>query len=90
MSIPLRGELTNASHVEKRFEFSNNEMVLGVAQYLNATNHEEIEMIKNSLSPVLLNSVASTVSVINGSRNRSGYCREILIYLRGWCRKAAI
>ena len=37
-------------------------MVLGVANYLNATNHEEIEMIKNSLSPVLLNSVASTVS----------------------------
>jgi len=64
MNTPLRGELTNHSEAEKRFEFTNNEMVLGVANYLNATNHEEIEMIKNSLSPVLLNSVASTVSYL--------------------------
>ena len=54
--------MTNQADSDKRFEFSNNEMVLGVANYLNATNHEEIEMIKNSLAPVLLNSVASTVS----------------------------
>mmetsp|Transcript_37219 Transcript_37219/g.45449 ORF Transcript_37219/g.45449 Transcript_37219/m.45449 type:complete len:201 (-) Transcript_37219:637-1239(-) len=60
MSSPIRGELTNPTLTEKRYEFSNNEMVLGVANYLNVTNHEEIEMIKNSLSPVLLNSVAST------------------------------
>ena len=62
MSTPIRGELTNPSMTEKKFEFSNNEMVLGVANYLNVTNHEEIEMIKNSLAPVLLNSVASTES----------------------------
>ena len=56
----LRGELTNASAIEERFEFTNNEMVLGVANYLNTQSHDEIGHIKKSLSPVLLNSVAST------------------------------
>ena len=58
----LRGELTNASAVEEKFEFTNNDMVLGVANYLNTQNHDDIAHIKKSLSPVLLNSVSSTVS----------------------------
>ena len=56
----LRGELTNAAAIEEKFEFTNNEMVLGVANYLNTQNHDDIQHIKKSLSPVLLNSVSST------------------------------
>ena len=35
-------------------------MVMGVANYLNACTHDDVSQIKNSLAPVLLNSVAST------------------------------
>ena len=56
----LRGELTSANKIEERFEFTNNDMVLGVANYLNANTHDDVSQIKNSLAPVLLNSVAST------------------------------
>lgn len=35
----LRGELTNAAAIEEKFEFTNNEMVLGVANYLNTQDH---------------------------------------------------
>lgn len=62
MKTSLRGELTNSSNVEERFEFTNNDMVMGVANYLNANCHDEIEQINKSLSPVLLNSVAANVS----------------------------
>ena len=62
MNTSLRGELTNATAIEEKFEFTNNDMVMGVAEYLNATDHDEINAIKKSLAPVLLNSVASTVS----------------------------
>ena len=58
----MRGELTTASSVEEKFEFTNNDMVLGVANYLNTNDHDDIEQIKKSLTPVLLNSVSSTVS----------------------------
>ena len=58
----LRGELTNATAIEEKFEFTNHDMVLAVADYLNTTSHEDISHIKNSLAPVLLNSVVSTVS----------------------------
>lgn len=56
----MRGELTTASSVEEKFEFTNNDMVLGVANYLNTNDHDDIEQIKKSLTPVLLNSVSST------------------------------
>ena len=58
----LRGELTNATAIEEKFEFTNHDMVLAVADYLNTTSHEDISHIKKSLEPVLLNSVVSTVS----------------------------
>ena len=54
--------MTNAAAIEEKFEFTNHDMVLAVAEYLNTTSHEDISHIKNSLSPVLLNSVVSTVS----------------------------
>ncbi len=63
MNTALRGELTNTTAIEEKYEFTNNDMVMGVAEYLNATNHDEINAIKKSLSPVLLNSVASSVSL---------------------------
>lgn len=60
MNTSLRGELTNASAVDEKFEFSNNDMVLGVANYLNTNDHDDIQQIKKSLTPVLLNSVVNT------------------------------
>lgn len=62
MNTSMRGELTNITSIEEKFEFTNNEMVLGIAEYLNANSSDEVQAIKKSLSPVLLNSVASTVS----------------------------
>jgi len=62
MKTPLRGELTKSTETDRKYEFTNNQMVLGVADYLNVTNDEEIQLIKNSISPVLLNSVANSVS----------------------------
>jgi hypothetical protein len=58
----MRGEMTNVKALEDKFEFTNNDMVLGMANYLKTTDHSEIDAISKSLSPVLLNSVASTVS----------------------------
>ena len=63
MATSLRGELTNARQIEEKFEFTNNDMVLGVAEYMNVQSNDEIQQIKKSLSPVLLNSVAASVSV---------------------------
>ena len=60
--------MTSAISVEEKFEFTNNDMVLGVANYLNTNDHEDIAHIKKSLSPVLLNSVSSTVSIIESRR----------------------
>ena len=42
----LRGELTNAAAIDEKFEFTNNDMVLGVANYLNTQNFDEIAHIK--------------------------------------------
>ena len=80
MNTSLRGELTNATAIEEKFEFTNNDMVLGVAEYLNATDHDEVNAIKRSLEPVLLNSVASTVSPQKHSLSNVSNC--IIICLR--------
>ena len=63
MNTSLRGELTKgSSSADEKYEFTNNDMVMAVSNYLNATEHDDVQHIKNSLSPVLLNSVASSVS----------------------------
>ena len=37
----LRGELTSTQcAIEDKFEFTNNDMVLGVANYLNSNEHD--------------------------------------------------
>ena len=74
MNTSLRGELTNATALEEKFEFTNNDMVMGVAEYLNATDHDEINAIKKSLAPVLLNSVASTVSLNTLKQTNLCFC----------------
>ena len=58
MATSLRGELTNASQLEQRYELANSDMVLAVADYLKVTDNEEIRKISTSLTPVLINSVA--------------------------------
>ena len=42
MQTSLRGELTSSAQVNERFEFTNNEMVLGVANYLNTNDHDDV------------------------------------------------
>ena len=42
MNTCMRGELTNSNSVEDKFEFTNNDMILGVANYLNANNQVEV------------------------------------------------
>ena len=67
MTTSMRGELTSKASLEEKFNFTNNDMVLSVAESMNVNNNDEIEMIRKSLSPVLLNSVASTVSLLADS-----------------------
>lgn len=43
MNTSMRGELTNINSVEEKFEFTNNDMILGVANYLNANTHDEVK-----------------------------------------------
>ena len=61
MKSTLRGELTHNSH-QDRFSLTNSDMVMAIAEYLNVTEDEDMKKISDSISPVLLNSVASTVS----------------------------
>lgn len=99
MATSLRGELTNATAIEEKFEFTNNDMVLAVAEYMNATNSDEIQQIKNSLSPVMLNSVASTGNLELLKKLHKEGCdldsidylgRGILHVIAGTCGREAI
>ena len=62
MGEPLRGELTNSSLREKRFEFTSRDLTLGVRTFLLETKNEEMKKIKESLTPLLINSIARQVS----------------------------
>ena len=61
MKSSLRGELTNQSD-DERFNLTNNDMVIAVAEYLKVTDNEDVRKISDSISPVLMNCVANTVS----------------------------
>ena len=61
MKSSLRGELTNVQQ-DDRFNLTNNDMVMAVADYLKVTDNEDVKKISDSISPVLLNCVTSSVS----------------------------
>ena len=62
MKSSLRGELTNVSN-DDRFNLTNNEMVIAIADHLKVTDNEDVRKISNTIAPVLMNCVASNVSL---------------------------
>lgn len=57
----LRGELTDTKSHEK-FSLSNNKMVSAIANSLKVKDQDSISQINNVITPVLINSLVSTVS----------------------------
>ena len=60
MHTNMRGELTNQHQNDHQFELTNSDMVEAVANYLKSSNKEEICEMKSCISPILVNSLAST------------------------------
>jgi len=57
----LRGELTD-THNKDKFSLSNSKMVMAVAKSLEVNDNDSIKLINNVVTPVLINSLVSTVS----------------------------
>lgn len=60
----LRGELTETQNKEK-FSLANNKMVMAIAKSLKVQDTNGMKMINDVITPVLVNSLVSTVSSIN-------------------------
>jgi hypothetical protein len=58
----LRGELTD-THNKEKFGLTNSKMVLAIAKSLNVFEHEDMKEINETITPVLINSLVSTVSI---------------------------
>ena len=56
----LRGELTDTQNKEK-FSLANNKMVMAIAKSLKVQDTEGMKMINDVITPVLVNSLVSTV-----------------------------
>ena len=61
MMKSLRGELTD-THNKDKFSLSNSNMVMAIAKSLEVNDHDSIKLINNVITPVLVNSLVSTVS----------------------------
>jgi hypothetical protein len=59
----LRGELTDTRNKDK-FSLSNNKMVMAIAKSLEVNDQDSIKLISNVITPVLVNSLVSTVSLL--------------------------
>ena len=64
MMKSLRGELTD-THNKDKFSLSNSKMVMAIAKSLEVNDHDSIKLINNVITPVLVNSLVSTVSHIS-------------------------
>ena len=62
MKTSMRGELTSQSQSDHAYELTNSDMVQAVANYLKASDSEDISQLNSCVTPILVNSVASTVS----------------------------
>lgn len=60
MMKSLRGELTDTQNKEK-FSLANNKMVMAIAKSLKVQDTEGMKMINDVITPVLVNSLVSTV-----------------------------
>jgi len=61
MMKSLRGELTDTRNKDK-FSLSNSKMVMAIAKSLEVNDQDSIKLISNVITPVLVNSLVSTVS----------------------------
>lgn len=43
MATSMRGELTSKAETEEKYEFTNNDMVFSVADYMNVNSNDEID-----------------------------------------------
>ncbi len=60
----LRGELTD-SHNKEKFSMQNSKMVMAIAESLKVKDMEGMKEISKVLIPVLVNSMISTVRLLN-------------------------
>ena len=60
MMKSLRGELTDTRNKDK-FSLSNSKMVMAIAKSLEVNDQDSIKLISNVITPVLINSLVSTV-----------------------------
>jgi hypothetical protein len=63
MGKALRGELTDIKKEDETFSLKNSNMVRAIAQVLKTEEESDYKLISQTIEPVLLNSVASTVRV---------------------------
>jgi hypothetical protein len=66
MMKSLRGELTDTRNKDK-FSLSNSKMVMAIAKSLEVHDHDSIKLISNVITPVLVNSLVSTVSYLSNN-----------------------
>ena len=60
MNTNMRGELSNQHLNDHQFELTNGEMAQAVAKYLKSSKSEDIAETNSCITPILVNSVAST------------------------------
>lgn len=56
MKKNLRGELTEV-RLKQKYSLSNNQMVMAIANYLQADDFADLKEIHSTVSPVLVNSM---------------------------------
>lgn len=66
MMKSLRGELTDTRNKDK-FSLSNSKMVMAIAKSLEVHDQDSIKLISNVITPVLVNSLVSTVSYLSNN-----------------------
>ena len=70
LSTSLRGELTDLKRQKNMFSLRNSNLVRAIAKVLKSEEAEDYRLISHTIEPVLVNSIASTVSILNLKGNR--------------------
>lgn len=63
MMKPLRGELIDIKKQKEKFSLKNSKLVKAIAQVLKTEENDDYKAISQTIQPVLVNSVASTVRI---------------------------
>ena len=62
MKTNMRGELTDFGRAKDKYSLKNNKMVMAIADTLKVSDFDDMQQINKTITPVLINSVVSTVS----------------------------